>query len=196
MIGDDIIRTLDNYAAQFPCDARHVAELRQLMGDGGDVTSRNEFRGHVTSGAVVVANTGKVLMIRHRVLNRWLFPGGHVEIGDATLRDAAIRELSEETGVSGNALQDFDGWAGDAAFYFDAHPIPANPAKNEAAHRHFGFIYLFRGTPENIALQTDEVSDWAWMDVQYLPPPLMRRFYALGIASATRRITCGGGFLP
>ena len=192
MIGDDIIQTLDNYATRFPGDVRHVAELRQLMDAGRKVVSRSEFRGHITSGAIVVGDAGKVLMIRHRTLNRWLFPGGHVETGDTTLRDAAIREVGEETGVPSAMLRSFNGWVEDAAFYFDSHPIPANPAKSEPAHRHFGFIYLFRGTSDNIVLQTDEVADWAWMDAQHLPRRVAQRFHALGIASASSCVTGGG----
>jgi mutator protein MutT len=61
----------------------------------------------------VVVHQGRVLLIRRGkppLLGRWLIPGGTVELGE-TLRQALVRELEEETGVSvepGELLGVFD----------------------------------------------------------------------------------------
>jgi 8-oxo-dGTP pyrophosphatase MutT (NUDIX family) len=182
MLKDDISRALNLYAERFPDDTRDVTILRQLIAAGGEVTSRREFRGHITSGAILVGETGKLLMIHHRSLDKWLFPGGHVESEDATLRDAAIREAMEETGVSRDDLHSFDGWPDDLPIYFDAHDIPANTAYGVPQHRHFGFIYLFRTTLQQITLQLDEVTNWAWANVNDAPAVIGARLKSLGLS--------------
>ncbi len=182
MLKNDISRALDLYAERFPDDTRDVNILRQLIAEGGEVTSRREFRGHVTSGAILVGETGKLLMIHHRSLEKWLFPGGHVESEDTTLRDAAIREAVEETGVSRHELHSFEGWPNDLPIYFDAHIIPANPAYDVPQHQHFGFIYLFRATIRQITLQLDEVTNWAWVETADAPPIIGARLRNLGMS--------------
>ena len=49
--------------------------------------------------AVIIArHEGKLLWCRHRDRDTWEVPGGHIEAGE-TAREAAARELQEETGA-------------------------------------------------------------------------------------------------
>src|SRR6188768_1998011 len=50
------------------------------------------------SAAVLDPNARKVLLVHHDKTGLWLFPGGHVEDGEAPW-DTAVREVLEETGV-------------------------------------------------------------------------------------------------
>jgi 8-oxo-dGTP diphosphatase len=52
----------------------------------------------------VVADAGRILMVRSRARGRWELPGGMIEHGERP-RDAAMRELAEETGQQGTALR-------------------------------------------------------------------------------------------
>ncbi|WP_369205981.1 NUDIX hydrolase [Streptomyces sp. PU-14G] len=61
--------------------------------------------GHLTASALVVEpDGGRVLLTLHRKLRMWLQMGGHCEPGDATVADAALREATEESGITGLTL--------------------------------------------------------------------------------------------
>ena len=65
-------------------------------GEGRD----NDGRGREFSAGGVVLKEGRVLLVRARNLKGdlvWTFPKGHVEPGE-TPREAALREVEEETG--------------------------------------------------------------------------------------------------
>lgn len=98
------------------------------------------LRGHITVSAIVYrADTDALLMIFHAKLQRWLFPGGHVEeISDQSLLAAARRECLEETGLDPVSA----GYTEPVLIDIDIHEIPANA--REPAHAHLDVRYLFR----------------------------------------------------
>lgn len=49
-----------------------------------------------TAGAFIISD-GKILLLKHGKLDKWIQPGGHVEEGE-TPDEAAKREAAEETG--------------------------------------------------------------------------------------------------
>ena len=56
---------------------------------------------HLTTGALVLSHDRRhVLLNLHRKARRWFHFGGHLESGDVTLAGAALREATEESGLS------------------------------------------------------------------------------------------------
>jgi 8-oxo-dGTP pyrophosphatase MutT (NUDIX family) len=90
-------------------------------------------------------------------------PGGHLEESDDSLATAALRELTEETGIPAEAVTLLDG---DVPLDIDVHPIPANPAKDEPEHWHFDFRFAFTTKGHEVVLQAEEVSHYSWLPIQ------------------------------
>ncbi|AWZ07314.1 MULTISPECIES: NUDIX hydrolase [unclassified Streptomyces] len=167
---DHIRTTLAEYADAHPEDKHALAPLAELLDQDADVTSRKEFRGHVTAGAVLVNDRGEALFIHHNALDKWLTPGGHLEPEDVNLLGAALRELVEETGVTLSLAP-----VQATPVHIDVHPIPANDAKGEGAHWHADFRYVFRATGDQaVTLQEEEVSGYAWRSVDTIADETLR----------------------
>lgn len=59
-------------------------------------------------------------MMRRTDNNSWCFPGGAIELGEE-VREAAARELLEETGVRAEQLDIFDVFSGERLYYKYPH---------------------------------------------------------------------------
>ncbi|MQS36799.1 NUDIX hydrolase [Streptomyces katsurahamanus] len=167
---EHIRETLTAYSDAHPEEKTALAVVHRLLDDGAELTSRKEFRGHVTAGAVLVNHSGQVLFIHHVALDKWLTPGGHVEPEDPDLIGAAVRELVEETGIALSVTP-----VQPDPVHIDVHPIPENPGKSEPAHQHIDFRYLFRlDGYQEVTLQEEEVSGHAWRDVDIVSDEILK----------------------
>lgn len=142
-------------------------ELIENFGES-ELCNRRNFTGHITaSGLIVNLNTGKVLLLSHKALGKWLPPGGHVEKDDNSLPEASLREILEETGISADLLIPINTEGGTHyCVEINSHPIPFNASKNEDAHYHHDFRFLFgyRGNTD-IVIDSDESLDYKWISL-------------------------------
>ncbi|WP_308301654.1 NUDIX hydrolase [Frankia umida] len=162
-MNEHILAAVRQYLDVHPEEHDTLAPLLDLATGSEPVASRRTVPGHVTCGAIAVGEDRGVLQIRHRSLDRWLLPGGHVEADDRTLLDAAVRELAEETGISASAVTPIAGYPID----IDAHEIPENLGKGEPAHTHYDFRFLLGiqplGPGTGVDLQLEEVTAHRWV---------------------------------
>lgn len=163
----DVAQTLAAYEARYGTPRGAADILYHALAAGDPVTSRADIPVHVTCGVVAVRPDGRILQIRHRTLDQWLFPGGHLEADDTSLPGAARRELAEETGIEVTSA----GTATDVPIDIDVHRVPANHHKGEPEHFHADFRYHVNVPTSDVVLQLDEVTNWRWVTPDELDNP-------------------------
>lgn len=144
---DDAVLVLKGYEDQ--------SELRQAYLDHlaahPDGMWKACHAGHVTASALVVDPAReRVLLTLHGKLRMWLQMGGHCEPEDVSVEAAALREATEESGISGLTLLP------GGPVRLDRHPIPA------PCHWHFDVQYAVLAPPEAEHTISDESLDVRW----------------------------------
>jgi len=118
---------------------------------------RTCLRGHLTGSAwILSADRSKVLLTHHHKLDRWLQLGGHAD-GDPDMVSVALREASEESGLTNLRV------ASGELFDFDRHEIPARG--DEPAHWHFDFRFVIEADPAEPLMISSESKDLAWVEI-------------------------------
>jgi len=133
----ELVASLAAHAPTDEKEAQDLARIRGFVASHDDPWDRRIPAGHLTASALVLsADGGRVLLLHHRKLERWLQPGGHADPGEGRGEGVALREALEETGIEGLALHP----AAPRPLDVDVHDIPARPG--EPAHQHLDLRYL------------------------------------------------------
>ena len=122
---------------------------------------------HVTCSAIIVGERGVVLH-RHRVLQTWVAPGGHIDDGESP-EDAVLREAAEETGLPVRHVAD-----GPRLVHVDVHDGPHG-------HRHLDLRYLLTCDDVEPAPPPGESQDvdwFSWTDALAITEPCLRALLA------------------
>lgn len=159
-----ISEIIQTYCQKYPEETSHIQEETAFLSEYSNPSSRSNVAGHVTGSGILIKD-GKILLIKHRYIQEWFQPGGHIDDGETPLQ-AAIRELTEETGWQTKLIGE------DLPIDIDIHLIPANPKKQEDKHFHVDFAYLLEPLSQ-IAPSDEEVSDW--FDIHSIDAPRLKR---------------------
>jgi 8-oxo-dGTP pyrophosphatase MutT (NUDIX family) len=98
---DELVALLAAHEAGDEEEALDLATMRGYATTLAEPCSREQSGAHFTGSAVVVDEAGaRTLLVHHAKSGAWFQPGGHVEPGDGSPAEAALREAREETGLA------------------------------------------------------------------------------------------------
>jgi 8-oxo-dGTP pyrophosphatase MutT (NUDIX family) len=158
----EVRRWVEGFSPEADTRARTSRALvLSLLADTASPLARLQYSpGHLTaSGVVLTRDAGRLLLVFHQGLRRWLQPGGHVEPTDDSIVDAARREVREETGILA------DDRMAPVVVGVDVHDIPARG--NEPRHCHFDLMFRFVAAP-GARLAAPEGGKAVWCPVDQL----------------------------
>jgi len=114
--------------------------------------------GHLTGSAWIVdAERERTLLTHHLKLEKWLQLGGHAD-GDGDLLAVALREGTEESGLTRLRAVCAE------VFDVDRHWIPAR--KTEPAHWHYDLRFMIEADPSELFVRAaNESKELAWVPV-------------------------------
>lgn len=152
---DDARRVVAGLGPGHPLAGDYLA----FLDEHADATWRECDHGHITASALVVdPSRGRVLLMLHAKIGRWLQMGGHCEPGDPSLRDAAAREAREESGIVGLEV-------GAAPVNLDRHTVTCGGRVLD----HLDIQYLAVASPDAVEVMNDESHALRWFAYDEVP---------------------------
>lgn len=124
------------------------------------MSQNNELEKHFTASALIIDN-GKVLLLHHKKLGVWLYPGGHIEKNE-TPEQAVRREVEEETGLNIEIIGEKDSNLADidvdVSILYNPYVILCELVGN---HYHNDIVYLCKisGNNQKIKYNKNESND-------------------------------------
>ena len=168
---EELLNILNEYLVLFPEEQSRQNILIDYLKSHtkSEAIDWNNFDGHIVAGGFIYSKEdNKFLVLYHKDLKMYLYPGGHVDAEDVNTLFAAKREVLEETGIdnleqlkmSEDELIPID---------IDTHKIGYNDRLNLPEHYHFDFRYLFVVDKINdIKIDEDEMAGYKWISLDEL----------------------------
>lgn len=161
VLGADMRDLVAAYSPRSPRDRRTLSDFRRLFSDDQGPVSRGDGPSHATASAFVFdPSLTRIALVFHGKGRFWVQPGGHLE-DDASIVDAALRELSEETGIEAEHP------GASLVYDLDHHALSAAFGRC-ASHLDVGVGLIIPA--ESPLTVSEESSDVRWWPVGALPP--------------------------
>ncbi|CAM4415211.1 NUDIX domain-containing protein [Nocardia ninae] len=144
--------------ADYDQSLRHA--MLAFLGSAPRGCLREHVPGHITASAVVFSHDEReVLLTLHPRVGAWIQLGGHCEEGDDTVADAALREATEESGISGLRMEP-------ELYGAQAHSITCSLG---VPTRHLDLLFRITAPAGAVPVRSAESTDLRWWPVDALP---------------------------
>lgn len=104
----------------------------------------------------------KILLCHHKTFNRWVQPGGHIEVGE-TPEETALRETYEETGVRIKLIGDRFPREDDFL-----RPLGIQKNRGKDGSMHVDITYVGIPLTQDDVIGDDEIDRFAWFTMEEL----------------------------
>ncbi|MEO8815148.1 MAG: NUDIX hydrolase [Mycobacterium sp.] len=126
-----------------------------------DACARECVPGHITASTLVLDDSGeRVLLTLHPRVGRWVQLGGHCEDDDPDIVAAALREATEESGITGLRIDP-------RLAAIHVHPVTCSLG---VPTRHLDLQFVAHAPAGAPITVSDESVDLDWWPVDGLPP--------------------------
>lgn len=157
---DDTYATLASWQPRVPGQRSLREAFLGFLAARPDACRRSCEPGHITASALVLSSSGsEVLLTLHPRVGAWLQLGGHCEPSDTTLAGAALREATEESGITGLTIAP-------EPVHVDVHPITCSLG---VPTRHFDVRFVVRAPAGAEPVRSEESLDLRWWPIDALP---------------------------
>ena len=157
-VPQQLVELLNAHVPEGAEEIHSLEVMRTTMTQLDRPLSRDQAHAHFTASALVIdIEAGRVALLHHAKLKKWLQPGGHIEsIDGGLMHRAALREAKEETGCDVRLYHPYP-----SLLDVDVHLIPARA--EEAAHYHLDLRFLVVAeNPESLSLNVTESFAVQW----------------------------------
>lgn len=156
----DVRKLVAEFTPRSPRDEDSLQDFAAHFPDEHGPVRRDDGASHATASAFVFDPTlARTLLVFHRKGRFWVQPGGHLEVGDTSIADAALRELREETGVTASVSQPL-------LYDLDHHTLSSAFGRC-ASHLDIGVAVVVPAA-ERLTV-SEESEDVRWWSVDALP---------------------------
>lgn len=153
---------IENYIPFNEQELKDKEEFLKFIDSYNDVLTRDNILGHFSSSAFVVnKERTEMVVVYHKILGGWIYPGGHAD-GENDLLAVAVREVEEETGLKTKVIDS-------NIFAIQSLPVKGHIklGKYVSAHIHFDVVYLLEADDKvPLVYREDESKGVKWINLE------------------------------
>lgn len=174
----DFRKTIKNYIPRCEQEEKDKDFFIRFIDKNPDCLLRSNDFAHITASSWVVNSTRqKVLMVYHNIYDSWSWTGGHAD-GESDLAALALKELTEETGLSAPRL------LSPSPVSIEILTVDGHIKRGEYVHSHLHLnaTYLFEADEDALTkVKEDENSGVGWFTLDEMFDAVSEKWMAENI---------------